>query len=113
MLLNQASCYQVLPFESVLVLFTICTALTGPSAPPTGYLAAVLVFSKSHLKPLLFLMHALRTVSSSTGLGLALWSLALISYSRGQYLPVTNTRFVAPSYAIPAKGHTRMLNSDL
>lgn len=52
--------------------------------------------------PLLLLRQRRRTSSSCTGLGLALCSLGLISYRRGQYLPVTKTLPVASSYAMPA-----------
>ena len=52
--------------------------------------------------PALLLMQVCRTLSSSKAFGLALVRRALMEYRRGQYLPVTNTRPVALSYAMPA-----------
>lgn len=54
-------------------------------------------------------MQVLRTSNSSRGLGLALVKRALIEYSRGQYLPVTKTRPVALSHAMPACHHAVLM----
>ena len=52
--------------------------------------------------PALLLMQLCRTLSSSKAFGVALVRRALMEYRRGQYLPVTKTRPVVLSYAMPA-----------
>lgn len=46
-------------------------------------------------------MHLVRVAVSCAAVGCAATSTGWIWYNRGQYLPVTNTRFPAESYAIP------------
>ena len=52
--------------------------------------------------PALLLMQLCRTLSNSKAFGLALVRRVLMEYRRGQYLPVTKTRPVVLSYAMPA-----------